>query len=82
MVTAYVRDAYEPRPAYRQAWGDGRPYCHYWQLRAARELLDSIGEPFPDLPVTDPATVKVPLEDEIRAFTAKLEEAGPPEDAG
>lgn len=63
------------RLAYRQAWADGPPYCRYWDLRDARELLDSMGEPYPDLPVTDPATVKVPLEDEIRAFIADLEKS-------
>ena len=36
----------------------------------------------PDLPVTDPATVKVPLEDEIRAFIADLEKAKRSGDAG
>jgi tetratricopeptide (TPR) repeat protein len=70
------------RHAYQQAWVDGPPHCHYWDLRAARELLDSMGEPYPDLPVTDPATVRVPLEDEIRAFIAALEEAKRAEDGG
>lgn len=63
------------REAYRQAWRDGPPYCHHWDLRDARELLDRIGEPPPDLPTTDPATVKIPLEDEVRAFISKLEAA-------
>jgi tetratricopeptide (TPR) repeat protein len=66
--------------AYRQAWADGPPYCRYWDLRDARELLDSIGEPYPDLPVTDPATVRVPLEDEIRTYIADLERAKRSED--
>jgi tetratricopeptide (TPR) repeat protein len=70
------------RNAYRQAWADGPPHCRYWDLRDARELLDSMGEPIPDLPVTDPATVKVPLEDEIRAFIADLEKAKRSKDAG
>ncbi len=61
------------RHAYRQAWADGPPYCHYWDLRATRELLGSIGEPIPDLRATDPATVRIPLDDEIRAFIATLE---------
>jgi hypothetical protein len=59
----------------RQAWADGPPYCRYWDLRDARELLDLMNEPYPDLPVTDPATVRVPLEDEIRAFIAALNNA-------
>jgi len=70
------------RQAYRQAWADGPPYCRYWNLRDARELLDSMGEPYPDLAVTDPATVRVPLEDEIRAFIAALEEARRAKDTG
>jgi hypothetical protein len=68
--------------AYRQAWADGPPYCRYWDLRDARELLDSMGEPYPALPVTDPTTVKVPLEDEVRSFIAALEEAKRAEDDG
>ena len=31
-----------------------------------------MGEPVPELPTDDPASVKIPLEDEIRAFIAKL----------
>jgi tetratricopeptide (TPR) repeat protein len=62
--------------AYRQAWRDGLPYCHHWNLRHARELLDKMGEPPPDLPTVDPATVKIPLEDEIRAFITKLNVEG------
>jgi tetratricopeptide (TPR) repeat protein len=68
--------------SYRQAWADGPPYCRYWDLGDARELLDSMGEPYPDLPVTDPATVRAPLEDEIRAFIADLEEAKRSKDTG
>jgi tetratricopeptide (TPR) repeat protein len=68
------------RQAYQQAWADGPPYCLYWDLRDARELLDSMGEPYPDLPVTDPGTVKIPLEDEVRAFIADLKKAKRAED--
>jgi tetratricopeptide (TPR) repeat protein len=59
--------------AYRKAWADGPPNCSHWALRNARELLQAMGEPIPDLPVLDPATVKAPLEDEVRAFIARLE---------
>jgi tetratricopeptide (TPR) repeat protein len=59
--------------AYQQAWRDGPPYCHHWKLRDARELLDRMGVPTPNLSTADPTTVKVPLEDEIRAFITKLD---------
>lgn len=65
--------AQHAQAAYRKAWADGPPDCFYFDLRDARELLESMGEPIPDLPTVDPATVKVPLEDEIRAYIAKLE---------
>ena len=61
------------RDAYRQAWADGPPHCDHWDLRDARELLQIMGVPVPDLPTTDPATVTVPLEHEIRDFIAALE---------
>jgi len=59
--------------AYQQAWCDGSPYCRHWDLRDARDLLQTISKPVPQMPTTDPATVTVPLEDEIRAFIAALE---------
>jgi hypothetical protein len=61
------------RLAYRQAWADGPPNSRYWDLRDVTELLHAIGEPAPELPTVDPASVKVPLENEIREFIAKLE---------
>ena len=60
------------REAYRQAWHDGPPHCNYWGLRDARALLLALGEPVPDLAIIDPAELKVPLEDEIRAIAAEL----------
>ena len=65
--------ASEARESYRQAWHDGPPNSDYWALRDARELLQAMGEPIPDLPVLDPATVKVPLEDKVRAYIARRE---------
>lgn len=59
--------------AYRQAWRDGPPHCHYWDLRDARELLDQMSAPPPDLPTVDPATVTVPLENEVCDVIAKLD---------
>jgi hypothetical protein len=61
------------RDAYRQAWADGPPHCNHWDLRDARELLQTMGVPVPDLPTIDPATVTVPREHEIRDFIAALE---------
>ena len=59
--------------AYRQAWQDGPPYCKYWALGDARALLEAIRQPIPDLPTVDPVTMKIPLEDRIRSFAAKLQ---------
>lgn len=64
------------RAAYQQAWADGPPNSHHWNLLAARRLLQDIGEPVPDLPITDPADVKIPLEHEVRTFIAALEAEG------
>ena len=61
------------REAYRQAWADGPPNCRYWALRDGRELMESMDEPLQDLPVVDPASVQVPLEEEVMAFIAELE---------
>lgn len=58
--------------AYRQAWRDGPPLCHHWDLQDVRELLAHMNEPQPDLPTLDPGTVTVPLENEVRAFIVKL----------
>jgi hypothetical protein len=68
--------ASQARDAYRQAWHDGPPNSHHWALRDARELLHAMGEPIPDLPFRDPATVQVPLEDKIRARITQLEASG------
>jgi tetratricopeptide (TPR) repeat protein len=61
------------RQAYRRAWAEGSPNYHYWDLQDARELLNEMGEPVPDLPVVDPASVTIPFEDKITAFIAILE---------
>jgi len=65
--------ASQARDAYRQAWHDGPPNSDHWALREAREILQAMGGPIPDLPVLDPVTVKAPLEDEVRAFITRLE---------
>jgi hypothetical protein len=57
---------------YRQAWADGPPNCHHWDLKDAHELLTQLGLPAPNLPTIKPATIRIPMEDEIRAFIAEL----------
>jgi tetratricopeptide (TPR) repeat protein len=59
------------REAHRQAWGDGPPYCHHWNLLDAEALLAGFGEPLPDLPTLDAAAHQAPLEPEIRAYIVK-----------
>ena len=62
--------------AYRRAWADGPPYSFHWDLRDARERLKRLGVAIPELPTVDPDTVRIPLEDEIRAYIAALEASG------
>jgi tetratricopeptide (TPR) repeat protein len=64
------------REAYRQAWGDGPPYSHHWNLLDAQALLASLGEPLPSLPNLDASTHQAPLEPEVRAFIAMNREDG------
>jgi hypothetical protein len=59
------------RRAYEQAWGEGRPYCRHWDLIEAEALLADLGEEVPDLPDTDMAALRVPLEQESLALIAK-----------
>jgi tetratricopeptide (TPR) repeat protein len=59
------------REAYRQAWGEGPPFCQHWKMLDARALLAELGEPEPELPVVDKSTWQVPLEAEIRAFISR-----------
>jgi hypothetical protein len=56
---------------YKQAWCDGPPYCRARDLRDAERLLALLGVEPPVLPVTDPATITVPFEDEIRRYIDK-----------
>jgi len=59
------------RKAYRQAWGEGPPYCRHWDLLDVKALLAELGEPEPELPVSDETTWQVPFEAEIRAFISE-----------
>jgi tetratricopeptide (TPR) repeat protein len=58
----------QAREAYRQAWCDGPPHQFCWTLSTATELLTRLGQEPPDMPVIDPASTKVPMADEVRAF--------------
>ncbi len=59
------------RHAYKQAWGEGRPYCHHWDLIDAEALLADLGEETPDLPDADMSALRVPLEQELLALIAQ-----------
>jgi tetratricopeptide (TPR) repeat protein len=61
------------RNAYEQAWADGPPYSHHWNLIDAHELLLKLKEPAPELPRASAASVTVPLESRIRPFIANME---------
>jgi tetratricopeptide (TPR) repeat protein len=64
--------------AYPQAWADGPPYIHWYELKRCRELMSELGEPEPRLPPFDPEKVEpVPFEAEIRAAIKKLEAERP-----
>jgi tetratricopeptide (TPR) repeat protein len=58
--------------AYRQAWADGPPNHFHWDLQDARRLLNDMGKPLPELPTISPASVQIPLEDEVRVLTQEL----------
>jgi tetratricopeptide (TPR) repeat protein len=62
--------------AYRLAWADGSPGHFHWDLTAARQLLEDMSAPPPPLASVDPATVKIPMEDEIRSLIVKLAAKG------
>jgi hypothetical protein len=57
--------------AYRQTWGEGRPYRCHRELIEAEALLADLDEEAPDLPDTDMGALRVPLEQEILALIAK-----------
>ena len=60
---------FHAQEAYRQAWGEGRPYCNHWNLLDAEAQLTRLDEPLLDLTAIDNRSRSpVPLEDEIRIF--------------
>lgn len=48
---------------YTWAWAQGEPYVRRWELEQARDILQQLGEPEPQLPVWDEASY-VPFEHE------------------
>ncbi len=67
--------------AYKWAWADGPPYVWWWDLERAKKMLDTLGEPYPDMPTFDESKVKkIPHEDEIRAFVEELKAKNKPDD--
>lgn len=59
--------------AYKDAWADGEPYVHRYELTQTTELLQQLNVPIPNLPPYDPARdEKLPWEDEVRAAIEKL----------
>jgi tetratricopeptide (TPR) repeat protein len=59
--------------AYRFAWADGEPYTHRYETGRARDVLEQLGAPLPDLPPYDPAR-DAPLawEKEVRSAIQNL----------
>jgi hypothetical protein len=62
------------RAAYRQAWGDGPPYCEHWDLARASRLLNRLDLRPPGLPTLDLSAWQAPLEAEIRLLIARTRE--------
>ncbi|HLV35591.1 MAG TPA: DUF4062 domain-containing protein, partial [Spirillospora sp.] len=55
--------------AYESAWADGPPFVWWWRLERARQVLEQLDAPIPDLlPFDEERIEKVPYEDEIYAF--------------
>src|SRR5690606_26229078 len=59
--------------AYESAWADGPPFVWWWRLERARQVLEQLDAPIPDLlPFDEERIEKVPYEDEIYAFIDEL----------
>lgn len=59
--------------AYKQAWGEGEPYVHRYELTKTTGLLNELGVPVPNLPPYDPAKDEpFPWEAEVRAAIENL----------
>lgn len=59
--------------AYEQAWADGEPYVHRYELTKATALLNELGVPTPQLPPYDPTKDEaLPWEHTVHAAIEKL----------
>jgi Domain of unknown function (DUF4062) len=68
----YSQAASHAYDAFLQAWADGPPNRYRWELVRARNLLLLMDEQVPSPPTQDPAQVRIPREDEIRALIMQL----------
>ncbi len=60
---------------YNWAWAQGEPYVRRWHLEQARELLQQLGEPEPDLPTWDESQYEpFPHEEEVVALIERLKQ--------
>lgn len=58
---------------YTWAWAQGEPYVRRWELEQARQLLQQLGEPEPQLPVWDESKYEpFPHEEAVIAFIEEL----------
>jgi tetratricopeptide (TPR) repeat protein len=65
--------------AYESAWADGLPFVWWWRMERARQVLDQVNAPVPDLPPFDEERIeKVPYEAEIYAFIHELQQGVKP----
>ncbi len=59
--------------AYEAAWTDGVPFVWWWRLERARNVLETLEAPVPELPAfTEGNIEQVPYEDDIYAFIDEL----------
>lgn len=63
--------------AYGSAWGDGGRYSAYWDLQSVRSLLQEIEIPEPHLPTIDPASVRLPFEQDVQSYLEDLQRPHP-----
>lgn len=58
---------------YTWAWAQGEPYVRRWELEQARNILQQLGEPEPQLPIWDEANyVPFEHEDKVIEYIEKL----------